>query len=1055
MQTTKRIIAVLMTILMLVSAVPANAFAVVDESNPIALPKTEYAVGEAVIPEFVAQDSSSYSWIGLYAKADPTDGTVKSLWWDWTCNVDVNEDFSNSQSKKEIGSDRADFDTYVSGNQLKAGNYKLVYYSDNQYDPYVVLGIAEFSVVGESGETPEEPEVPEDTTEYETFCVGKPVYHTPTTDASIVWYGLYKSSVTPAANMSNAWAYPVAWDSCDKNISSLSTWNGINDGGTNAHVFDDSIFNYKDSDGKWHLSEGKYKFVYFGDGGYDNHLETFYFEVVAHDFSTPVVEKASFEKDGAVYNTCSCGDKEAVATITKATASLEYTTVKGDDSAKEPAVTVLDGEGTVISADDYTVVYADNIAAGEATATVTLNNENYEGTIVLSFTINEPEHICDFDEDFVIPATFDANGKKGVKCNGCPLEDEASIEIIYAPAVDLEYTSVNYDGEAKSPAVTVSSVDADLVEGVDYDLSYANNDKPGDATVTVTLKGGDYEGTKEFTYRINTMSLERTVLCPDELLIVTAYQMQSDNDWVAVTQRNAGPNDYLYYYYVDTDNSGKAFDVYNDPDTFKSKGHAGYDLPAGTYTLYFCKDNSYVVEEKLDFNVAPGHVWTEDGEFKTCDRCGATEALPTESETTTSAPVEDETTTSTPVVDETTTSTPVEDTTKAPVEESTTKAPVVDTTKAPVEEPTTKPSEEPTTKPSEEPTTAHTHTEITVAGKSATCTENGLTEGKKCSKCGEVLVAQKEISAFGHKAVVLSAVSATCTETGLTEGKKCEVCGEILEAQVTVPALGHKVEIVEGKTATCTEKGLTDGKKCADCGIVIEAQSEIPVAGHTEKVIPAKEATYTATGLTEGKQCSVCGKVTVAQKKTSRKKLKKVTGLKVKSYTSTTVKLSWNSVEGADSYKVYYSTDGKKWTKVKASKNTATIKKLKSGTQYRFKVRAFAGKYYGTASSVVKKTTKVKKVTVSSVKSAKKAQATVSWKKVTNANGYVVEYSTSKKFTKKTTKKVTIKKGKTTKTTLKKLKSGKKYYVRVKAYKTVSKKAVYGTVSSVKTVKVK
>lgn len=165
MQTTKRIIAVLMTILMLVSAVPANVFAVVDESNPIALPKTEYAVGEAVIPEFVAQDGDSYSWIGLYAKADPTNGTVKSLWWDWTCNVDVNEDFSNSQSKKEIGSDRTDFSTYVSGEQLKAGNYKLVYYSNDKDNPYVVLGTAEFSVVGESGETPEEPEVPEDTTE--------------------------------------------------------------------------------------------------------------------------------------------------------------------------------------------------------------------------------------------------------------------------------------------------------------------------------------------------------------------------------------------------------------------------------------------------------------------------------------------------------------------------------------------------------------------------------------------------------------------------------------------------------------------------------------------------------------------------------------------------------------------------------------------------------------------------------------------------------------------------------------------------------------------------
>ena len=224
---------------------------------------------------------------------------------------------------------------------------------------------------------------------------------------------------------------------------------------------------------------------------------------------------------------------------------------------------------------------------------------------------------------------------------------------------------------------------------------------------------------------------------------------------------------------------------------------------------------------------------------------------------------------------------------------------------------------------------------------------------------------------------------------------------------------------------------------------------------HTEVTLPAKAATYKASGLTAGKKCSTCGKVLVAQKKVARKKLKKVSSLKVKKTSSTYVTLSWKKVTGADSYKVYYSTNGKKWKSVKVKKNTATVKKLKSGTQYRFKVRAFAGKYYGTASKILKKTTKVKKPTLSSVKSSKKKTATVSWKKVTNANGYVVEYSTSKKFTKKTTKKVTIKKGKTVKTTLKKLKSGKKYYVRVKAYKTVSKKAVYGGYSKVKTVKVK
>ncbi len=45
---------------------------------------------------------------------------------------------------------------------------------------------------------------------------------------------------------------------------------------------------------------------------------------------------------------------------------------------------------------------------------------------------------------------------------------------------------------------------------------------------------------------------------------------------------------------------------------------------------------------------------------------------------------------------------------------------------------------------------AHVHTEETIPGKEATCTEAGLTEGVKCSDCGEILTAQVEIPAEGH-----------------------------------------------------------------------------------------------------------------------------------------------------------------------------------------------------------------------------------------------------------------------------------------------------------------
>ena len=166
----------------------------------------------------------------------------------------------------------------------------------------------------------------------------------------------------------------------------------------------------------------------------------------------------------------------------------------------------------------------------------------------------------------------------------------------------------------------------------------------------------------------------------------------------------------------------------------------------------------------------------------------------------------------------------------------------------------------------QEVTPAKGHTEVVDKAVEATCTETGLTEGKHCSVCSEVLVAQEVVPAKGHTEVVDKAVEATCTETGLTEGKHCSVCSEVLVKQEVIPAKGHTEVVDKAVEATCTETGLTEGKHCSVCSEVLVKQEVIPAKGHTKVEDKAVVATCTEAGKTEGSHCSVCGTVIVAQK---------------------------------------------------------------------------------------------------------------------------------------------------------------------------------------------
>lgn len=196
-----------------------------------------------------------------------------------------------------------------------------------------------------------------------------------------------------------------------------------------------------------------------------------------------------------------------------------------------------------------------------------------------------------------------------------------------------------------------------------------------------------------------------------------------------------------------------------------------------------------------------------------------------------------------------------------------------------------------------------------VAGKEATCREEGYTAYKVCSVCGvedpenpktvlpiedhnlaivehvdptctvngknvfkceestcpyytgitEVLVAP------GHKIVNHDKKNATCTEKGYAAYKTCEVCDyTTYDASTEVGPLGH-TEVAVGYIApTCTEIGYTNAIVCDRCEFVHHPGEEIAATGHNLEEVKAVAATCTEGGNIAHQKCKTCKKLFAA-----------------------------------------------------------------------------------------------------------------------------------------------------------------------------------------------
>ena len=390
----------------------------------------------------------------------------------------------------------------------------------------------------------------------------------------------------------------------------------------------------------------------------------------------------------------------------------------------------------------------------------------------------------------------------------------------------------------------------------------------------------------------------------------------------------------------------------------------------------------------------------------------------------------------------------------------------------------------------------------TVTTQDATCVEDGsvIYTAVFTSASFETQTKTIAITMLGHNEVIDKGYAATCTENGLTDGVHCDRCGEILKQQEEIPAAGHRVE--NGVCSKCGKDGFTieisapsilscyskqqtsvkvtwslvdgaDGYELWRTATPDQEDSWIPV----KTIASGTQDRYTNQGLEKG--------VTYYYK--VRAYLKDEEGNRVFSnfsnvdympaavvwdapYSNATfrIRLRWNEISGAHGYQIWrLNEDGETWSVVKTlgdKNNTLTDNQgattaysntgLKAGEKYTYKIRAFSipedGKKVFGAYSDEFTIAVMPEAPVITVTSPKAGRAQLSWDAVNGASGYQIWML--KGGTWSIVKSITD--GSTTYTKYD-LNRGSKYQFKVRAYTEVDGKKTFGAYSEIAAVKIK
>lgn len=352
-----------------------------------------------------------------------------------------------------------------------------------------------------------------------------------------------------------------------------------------------------------------------------------------------VTKQATYLLNGTIEYKCADCDAEYTEEIpmlgqtalSNCTVTLSYRKTAYDGKEKTPKITVKNSNG-IVSEDDYTVTYANNINAGNAKVIITAKtgDVSIKGTVEKGFTIakakqsvsaastDEQIHvkasteiqadgIGDISLETSTPDLVDINettvtGKKAglalikVTVSGDANHEEASTMVAVGVNEnhvieqmienqktlengDVEYDEVQrctlckeeisrttrtlknikscevklsaftyvYDGKEVKPEVTVLLEDTTLSEGTDYRLEYQDNNRVGEASVSVTGIG-NYTDTKTVSFQIVEKPKQPTAPVIEKLDTVNITSIANAKKGIKLTwNRVSGAQGYIIY----------------------------------------------------------------------------------------------------------------------------------------------------------------------------------------------------------------------------------------------------------------------------------------------------------------------------------------------------------------------------------------------------------------------------------------------------------------------------------------------------------------------------